>query len=184
MARAPEHAFQDGPDHHDGDDHDGGEFTMVHLTWSSVSIRSRSRSASICAAVSAPRSVTMRSSTLIRSCSCCTWPAQPVVFDVVSPMHLANRAVGNPHLVPDDGEGEHHEDEAQGRTRRGSLGLVLQRNAILSAQRLDLRGGLGAAVGDDLLEHPQPGFDLVHVLGILSALLGREIALRGDLLSP
>ena len=51
-------------------------------------------------------------------------------------------------------------------------------NTRLVAQRFDLRRGLDAAVGDDLLEHPEPRFDALHVLRILSALLGREVALR------
>ena len=51
-----------------------------------------------------------------------------------------------------------------------------------SRKRLDLRRRLGAAVGDDLLEHPQPRFDSLHVLRILRALLGGQIALGLDLL--
>src|SRR5205085_585795 len=66
--------------------------------------------------------------------------------------------------------------------RHCSSYLVLLGNARLVAKRLDLRGGLGATVGDDLLEHAKPRFDALHMLGILRAFLGREIALRQDLL--
>ena len=50
------------------------DLSAFHHALSSSAIRSWSRSASICAAVSAPRSVTIRSSTRMRSWSCCTWP--------------------------------------------------------------------------------------------------------------
>src|SRR6185295_16593284 len=66
-----------GPDdrchHDDRNDRHHHDLTAFHYALSSTSILSRSRSASICAAVSAPRSVTIRSSTLMRSWSCFTW---------------------------------------------------------------------------------------------------------------
>lgn len=49
-------------------------------------------------------------------------------------------------------------------------------------KRLDLRRGLHAAVGSDLLEYPKASFDPLHMLRVLSALFGGKVALYGDLL--
>src|SRR5689334_3850271 len=73
MTWAPEDRLYDRAEHDDRDDRDCGDLPPVHQALSSSEIRSWSRSASICAAVSAPRSVTIRSSTRMRSCNCCTW---------------------------------------------------------------------------------------------------------------
>src|SRR6185295_5318939 len=72
-ASAADHRADDRCHHDDRNDRHHHDLTAFHYALSSSSILSRSRSASICAAVSAPRSVTIRSSTLMRSWSCFTW---------------------------------------------------------------------------------------------------------------
>src|SRR6185369_2741796 len=64
----------DRGDHDHCDDQNRRQLSPVHQALSSSAIWSRSRRASICAAVCTPLSVTMRSRTRMRSCSCCTCP--------------------------------------------------------------------------------------------------------------
>src|SRR5215213_10854606 len=66
---------------------------------------------------------------------------------------------------------------ARGRTQKGSW-LGLRQNPWLVAQSFDLGRGLGAAIGDDLLNDAQPCLDPLDMGGILGALLGGEVALR------
>ena len=166
-----------------------------------VSIRAWSRSASICAAVSAPPSVTICSSTR-RRC-----------FDALHVLGILGALFGRevalgcdlllldakPHLERRDRDRrDGNEDPDPGcridphdlkpllrlecrcrdvRIKRASSHRASWRHLLRAvAKRLDLRGGLGAAVGDDLLEHADALFKLVRSRRILGGFLGRVSA--------